>query len=303
MAGESRQPAHASATLKLFVCADPATDATLSAKAAQLADALSLPLVDTSHENDVDALLTVTAHRLELRMIGGDPLTRGGHPLFADFSKVDISSNMGSRIRQPIGRAIGLKKSSDPRPNVIDGTAGWGEDSWLMAALGCRVQSAERNPVIAALLRDGLQRVSTTHTAIASRITLVESNAIDLFRRIIDGKPVQLWVESQELEPQGLEPKADSPSVNTDLLARPEIVFLDPMFPIRRKGAEGKPMKVLRQLVGDDSDASELLEAARAVATRRVVVKRPLHGEPIGNVSPAVSHKGKSVRYDVYPNV
>lgn len=297
MAGESRQPLHAS-KLKLFVGADPATDTTLCKKAVQLAETLNLPLVDTSLENNVDALLTVTAHRLELRMIGGDPLTRGGHPLFADFTKVDISSNMGNRIRQPIGRAIGLKKSSDPRPSIIDGTAGWGEDSWLLAALGCRVLSAERNPVIAALLRDGLQRASITHTAIASRITLVESNAIDLFRRVIDGEPLQPGFESQWFESEG-----DSPPAKAGPLLLPEIVFLDPMFPIRRKGAEGKPMKVLRQLVGDDSDASELLEAARSVATRRVVVKRPLHGKPIGNVSPAVSHKGKSVRYDVYPNV
>ena len=106
-------------------------------------------------------------------MIGGDPITRGGKPLSVDWSKLDVTSAQGKRIKQPIAKALGIKKASDPMPVVIDATAGWGEDSWLMAGLGCRVLSVERNRIIATLLRDGLLRAAAELPEVAMRITLI----------------------------------------------------------------------------------------------------------------------------------
>lgn len=293
MSAQQAQHDQGTPTLRVFVCATPESDERLQATAEQLSVDLNLPLVDKPHEQcqprqpskqGVDVLLVVTESRLELHMIGGDPLTRGGRPLYADLAKLDVSTAMGKRVRQPIGKAIGLRDAKDARPTVIDCTAGWGEDSWLLAGLGCRVLAVERNPIVAALLRDGLRRVAGEQAEVASRITLVQANAIDL----LDG----MLTHDDSL----LADVSDMP----DLL-QPDVVFLDPMFPPRRKGAEGKPMKVLRQLVGGDTDAAKLLDLARQVARRRVVVKRPLHGEPVGGRPPAVTHKGKSVRYDIYP--
>jgi 16S rRNA (guanine1516-N2)-methyltransferase len=82
--------------------------------------------------------------------------------------------------------------------------------------------------------------------------------------------------------------------------SQPDVIFLDPMFPPRRKGAEAKPMRVARQLVGNDEDADALLNAAITLAERRVVVKRPLHGRHLNDQEPTTTHKGKSLRYDVY---
>ncbi len=293
MSAPTTQPGSESASLRIVVCADPPGNIPLQTAAARLSVDLNLPFVDKPRKRGVDVLLVVTEKRLELRMIGGDPITRGGRPLYTDLGKVDVHSAMGQRIRQPIGKAIGLKRLSDPRPTIIDCTAGWGEDSWLLAGLGCRVLAVERNKIIATLLRDGLLRAMSEQHTVASRITLVQTNAIDLLRRLQHSHDARQWLT---------EHRESLPATMADLL-EPDVIYLDPMFPPRRKGAEGKPLKVLRQLVGDDTDADKLLHHARRVARRRVVVKRPLHGEPVGDDPPTTSHKGKSVRYDVYAMV
>ncbi|MCK5360915.1 MAG: class I SAM-dependent methyltransferase, partial [Gammaproteobacteria bacterium] len=80
-----------------------------------------------------------------------------------------------------------------------------------------------------------------------------------------------------------------------------DIIFMDPMFPPKRKRSALPPksVRILRDLVGDDSDDEELLRVARCYAKRRVVVKRPLHAAPLAADHVAL-HEGKVVRYEVY---
>ena len=64
------------------------------------------------------------------------------------------------------------------------------------------------------------------------------------------------------------------------------MIYLDPMFPHRDKSAlVKKEMQVFRTVVGDDDDSPALLKAALAVATYRVVVKRPRKAEPVDRKS------------------
>ncbi len=82
----------------------------------------------------------------------------------------------------------------------------------------------------------------------------------------------------------------------------PEVVLVDPMHPPRGNTALVKQeMRLLRQAVGDDPDAFELMQAALAAASKRVVLKWPLRAEPMPGLRPA-SHQitGKSTRYDVF---
>src|SRR5690606_5506882 len=82
----------------------------------------------------------------------------------------------------------------------------------------------------------------------------------------------------------------------------PQVIYLDPMFPHRDKSAlVKKEMRLLRPLVGDDLDAPELLEAALALASVRVVVKRARKAPAIAGAKPGYSLDGKSSRYDIYP--
>ena len=83
---------------------------------------------------------------------------------------------------------------------------------------------------------------------------------------------------------------------------QPEVVTVDTMYPARRKSALPKSeMRLVRDIVGLDEDAGELMKVALATADKRVVLKRPRLAAPLPGI-PAPSHQiiGKSTRYDVF---
>ena len=192
-------------------------------------------------------------------------------PVRVDFVEGALAHRrqFGGGAGQMIAKAVGLAPGI--RPHVLEATAGLGRDAFVLASLGCRVQMCERQVVIAALLADGLRRAATDDqvAAIVARMQLLEGDAIALMRD---------W--------QG------------DV---PQVIHLDPMFPHRDKSAlVKKEMRLFRPLVGDDEDASSLLEAALALASHRVVVKRPRKAPVISGPAPSYSLEGKSSRYDIY---
>lgn len=84
----------------------------------------------------------------------------------------------------------------------------------------------------------------------------------------------------------------------------PDVIYLDPMFPERKKSAlVKKEMRVFHDLVGSDDDADQLLQIALQSGVKRIVVKRPRIA-PTLNAATQPSHilSGKSNRYDVYVN-
>lgn len=177
------------------------------------------------------------------------------------------------RARQEmIVKACGLLKAEQPL-HVFDATAGLLRDASVLAAAGAHVQVAERSPVIAALIEDGLQRMAG-HAEMAellSHLTFVPGDSLFL---------LQEMAQSEN---------------------RPDVVCLDPMFPHRDKTAlVKKEMRVFRAVVGEDNDADALLPAALAVARRRVVVKRPRHAPWLADCKPALVMEGKSGRFDIY---
>ena len=65
-------------------------------------------------------------------------------------------------------------------PLAVDATAGLGDDSLLLAAAGFRVLLFERNPVIAALLADALERAAghPELVGIVARMQLVNDDSV-----------------------------------------------------------------------------------------------------------------------------
>lgn len=176
--------------------------------------------------------------------------------------------NFGGGRGQAIAKACGLKPGETP--SVIDATAGLGRDAMVLASLGCRVSLIERCPAVAALLEDGHQRAC------------LDPN-------------IGSWVEKRVSLYQG-----DAPSVLPTLEPH-DVVYLDPMYPHRQKSAQiKKEMRVFQSVVGSDPDANKLLEAALAVAKKRVVVKRPDYAEPLAEIQPHHQIKTKKNRFDVY---
>lgn len=237
----------------------------LTERARQIADRFGFLLVTERPQQGY--WLELTEQRLAL-------CTADGHgEVYADF--VDGAARhrreQGGGRGQPVAKAVGLKGSANA-PTIVDATAGLGRDAFVLASLGCPVTLVERSPVAAALLDDALERAAATpETAgIAARMRLVHA----------DGRQWLLTLEG-------------------DL--RPDVVYVDPMFPDTSKSAASKKeMQAFQAVIGDDLDTEELLQAARAAAKKRVVVKRPRLGAPIAGAARSGEIVGKSTRFDLY---
>ncbi|NQD91077.1 class I SAM-dependent methyltransferase [Pseudomonas sp. CrR25] len=193
-------------------------------------------------------------------------------PVRVDFVEGAMAHRrlFGGGSGQMIAKAVGLQPGV--RPRVLDATAGLGRDAFVLAALGCDLTLIERQPLIAALLEDGLERAARHADVgpIVARMQLLNGDAIELMNH---------W----QAEP-------------------PQVIYLDPMFPHRDKSAlVKKEMRLFRPFVGDDPDAPALLAAALALASHRVVVKRPRKAPIIAGGKPGYALEGKSSRYDIYP--
>ncbi|WP_398353699.1 class I SAM-dependent methyltransferase [Shewanella pealeana] len=174
---------------------------------------------------------------------------------------------------QSIAKAVGLKQGV--MPTVVDGTAGLGRDAFVLASLGCKVLMVERHPIVAALLEDGLRRAYEDAEIggwMQQRMSLFHGSSIDSL--------------------------ADAAKAsNTEV----DVVYLDPMYPHREKSAlVKKEMRVFQSLVGADLDADGLLAPAMALATKRVVVKRPDYADDLDGVKPSMVIATKKNRFDVY---
>ncbi|GGP96737.1 ribosomal RNA small subunit methyltransferase J [Shewanella ulleungensis] len=174
---------------------------------------------------------------------------------------------------QSIAKAVGLKQGVTP--TVVDGTAGLGRDAFVLASLGCKVIMVERHPVVAALLEDGL-------------------------RRAYEDAEIGGWM--QELmslfHGSSLTALANAACTSDTEI---DVVYLDPMYPHREKSAlVKKEMRVFQTLVGADLDADGLLAPAMALASKRVVVKRPDYAEDLDGIKPSMVLAQKKNRFDVY---
>jgi len=239
------------------------THASLQTTAQQLAIKLNIPYAELNVEH---IQLVVDDNHIEIRA------PELGNPIFIDFEsgKNAHRRQFGGGRGQPLAKAIGLKKGATP--TVIDVTAGFGRDAFVLATLGCELTLVERHPLIATLLSDALIRglANSDIANIITKMKLVHEDATSYLKRL----------------------KADS---------YPDVVYMDPMYPSRDKTAlVKKDMRLLHQLAGPDTDSEQLLTTACSVAKKRVVVKRPKSAPFIANKKPSASIESKNTRYDVY---
>jgi 16S rRNA (guanine1516-N2)-methyltransferase len=199
----------------------------------------------------------------KLSLITESMKREGQRPIFIDFIKMWKRLNPADK-RGPLFKALGPSLKKGP---IWDLTCGMGGDSLLMLFFGAEVIAFERNRVIGALLMDAYKRAlddPKLGPIIRDRFTLL----------------------IQDARESGMEP--------------PLITYFDPMYEGgKRKSLQKKEMRVFREVVGEDEDASSVLKWALKYSRERVVVKRSLKAEPI-LPDPTFSHKGKSTRYDLY---
>lgn len=177
---------------------------------------------------------------------------------------------------QAIAKAIGLKQGVTP-PTVVDATAGLAKDAFVLASLGCSLKLIERSPVIAELINDAISRAKDNpqfQAILQNGFEVISASSIEYLKQMAD--------------------KAE--------VVCPDVIYLDPMYPERKKSASVKKnMQILQQLLGKDNDTEELLEVALNAAAKRVVVKRPKSAPPLSTKSkPTYQVSTKNTRYDVY---
>lgn len=234
--------------------------------AAQFATNHELPLL-TELNSDYELQLYYNNDRIELY---DSKLNTSIH---VDFAKGALAhrQQFGGGRGQTIAKAIGLKHGNTP--SVLDVTAGLARDAYILATLGCRITLIEHSPVLAELIADGIRRGL--------------------------GHPESKKILAQDFD-----------FINTDSIKyvkqlsapeRPDVIYIDPMYPERKKSAlVKKDMQILQHLLGNEKNATELLETALGYAGKRVVVKRPIHAETLSHRNPNLTISSKKTRYDIY---
>lgn len=178
----------------------------------------------------------------------------------------------GGGKNQPLPKACGLDKHPDW--TIFDATAGIGRDAYVLASLGAQVTLCEQHPVLYALLVDALNRAALNEEVktVVQRMQIIHGNSSDVLNAMPE-----------------------------TTVKRPDVIYLDPMYPDRKKSAKiKKEMQILQHLVGHNTQDDLLFETAYATAIMRVVVKRPKTAKSITSIKPSYNVSSENTRYDVY---
>lgn len=190
--------------------------------------------------------------------------------------KVDFLSKQNNyrclkfkKKNEALYKALGIKNNYFP--SVIDATAGFGRDAFLISFWGCHVIMIERHPIIAALLKDGLQRAYKSEKIgnwLQKRLHLIFYDSFKMFQMPI---------------------------------LQPDIIYLDPMYPINKKKAlPKKNMQLLRNIIENNNDDENLLNISRKIAKKRIIVKRPFYAKSLSKEKLEFSISNKKNRFDIY---
>ena len=109
----------------------------------------------------------------------------------------------GGGSKEPAAKAVGIKANQPI--TVLDATPGLGRDAFVLAAVGANVIMIERSPVAYLLLADGLRRLALQEPELARQFVLYHANSCDYMQQLA--------------------------------AASVDAVYLDPMFPHRKKSA------------------------------------------------------------------
>lgn len=237
-------------------------DSAQNSKSTELAGSLGLPVWPQGTDPGPDRLLLSYT-------FDGLTLSQGNMRYTCDYSRLLPRIRPAALKRELLVKTAGFRNETDGL-FLIDATAGMGEDSFLLAASGFEVLMIEHNPVIVALVSDALERAKASSQLgeVASRISIMQGDSI----RIL-------------------------PTVTR----KPDVIYLDPMFPERAKSAKvKKKAQLLQALETPCRDEADLLSAATSLSPRKIVVKRPRTADCLNGVKPSYSNVGDTVRFDCY---
>lgn len=178
-----------------------------------------------------------------------------------DFRAGNYQHRNKHPAKEPLIKAVKIKQKLPE--TLIDATPGVLKDALMLAGRGVKITAIERNPILYVMVRQALS-VLDEHSSI-------DYHFGDAAKRL---------------------PAYEAP-----------VIYLDPMYPPKNNNKKGaqvkKDMQILHHIVGDDADAEQLFNAARA-KNARLVVKRPGYAKPISDEKPSFVSQTGATRFDVY---
>jgi len=189
--------------------------------------------------------------------------------IFVDFLSPKFLFRLKTLSKnQPLFKAVGMRKDL----KILDATAGLGADAVSFVHLGASVTAVEENESIFMILKDGYERALQNEKLgrlFKNRFELMHNSSINYMATL-------------------------DPSL------RPDVIYLDPMYPETEKSAKPKKeMLLLREFLKPTENLENLLEVALKTAKERVVLKRP-HGSEFLIKKPTHSFESKLLRLDMY---
>ncbi|MCB1583160.1 MAG: class I SAM-dependent methyltransferase [Marinicella sp.] len=215
---------------------------------------------------DVDTIYKNLPKQLTLSLKDGVLFVSDQHnqQVHVNFLQGRIAFRASQHIAgEHLVKACRLKNQSEV--SVLDATCGMGRDSFLLFQSGFKVTATEQNPVVHALLTDGLHRYEAETQVMP--LKLINEPAENIMKRYLF-----------------------------------DVIYLDPMFPERSNSAKTKKDMQLFHAIHrhKDDNAEFLLKKALQTKAKRVVLKRPLRAELLLSMKPTFQIKGKTCRFDAF---
>ena len=150
---------------------------------------------------------------------------------------------------------------------ILDCTAGFGRDGFILARYGFSVTMIEKNPITILLLRNGIRKL-TQKFKINERLKLLYGDSYEYLRL------------SNELY---------------------DYIYIDFMFnKFKNSSLSSKNDEALKLITNDRENRVRLLDIAKNKCKYRVVEKNHKHLPSIDNINPDYQVKTKLLRYDIF---
>lgn len=182
------------------------------------------------------------------------------HHVFVDFDSKQLKFRSQSHLNAELIIKAVLGKKKQPT-NIMDCTAGFGKDSYIMSLTGSEIVAYESNPVMFALLQDGLNRHNIDNISLRKKDALRE-------------------VKLTDCEVVYIDPMYPA---------------------TKKSAKNNKHMMFLQAFVGHQTDmANQLFTQAMLSNAKKIVIKRPVKAGFVMDKKPTFQITGKAARFDVY---
>ena len=179
--------------------------------------------------------------------------------IYIDFNDPKFIEKNNQRLHDK--KDIFWKVFSQSNSAILDCTAGFGRDSFLLDSMGHDVTMIENSPIVAMLLKNALRRSNNIN------IKLFFGNAYDYMKH------------SNE---------------------KYDYIYIDFMFEkLKNKSLSSKNDETLKMISFNDNDKNKIIQLAQSVSNKKVIVKEP-RNTVSGILKPNYIIKTKLLKYNIY---